>query len=116
MGRERLMTIGILLILIGVQLYCVRTYVVSPKVAQFVRDRISEIDAETDSLQTNQSQRGFLQTGFSGNQIPARNAQFGSSLNPGKPTEFTPPSWLKWASFFAGAVIFLQGATLSRGS
>ena len=47
MGRFRLMTAGVLLILIGVQLYCVSAYYITPAAAKFVKQRIIEVDEAT---------------------------------------------------------------------
>jgi hypothetical protein len=105
MGRNRLMTAGILLVLIGVQLYCVRTYFITPAAAKFVKQRIIEVDEATAAESTTAP---FFSTGFA-------NQRFGSGLQSivGSPA-ISPPSWLKWAALFAGSVLVLQGSALPK--
>ena len=103
MGRNRLMTVGILLILIGVQLYCVRTYYVTPSAAQFVKQRIIEVDEATSADSTTP----FFATAFN------RNPMNAGAQSAGSPA-VNPPSWLKWAALFAGSVLVLQGAVLPK--
>ena len=105
MGRFRLMTVGIFLILIGVQLYCVRTYFITPTAAKFVKQRIIEVDEATAA---DPKTSPYSATGFS-------NRLFGSGpQSVASSPELSPPSWLKWAALFAGSVLVLQGAALPK--
>ena len=104
MGRSRLMTIGFLLILIGIQLYGVRTYYLTPQAAKFVRQRIIEVE---DASVADSASSQFFTTGY--------NRTTGdSSAEPTPNQEVLPPSWLKWAALFAGSVLLLQGATMPK--
>ncbi len=104
MGRFRLMTLGFFLILIGAQLYCVRSYLVTSKAAKFIKQRIIEVD---DSA-TNGAAPQYSNSGYS-------NQYYGAAQAATTPAhEVTPPSWLKWAALFAGSVICLQGAAAPR--
>ncbi len=105
MGRFRLMTAGILLVLIGVQLYCVRAYHISPAAAKFVKQRIIEVDEATAA---NPTTAPYFSTGF----FSQRYAAGAQSLTSSQAVN--PPSWLKWAALFAGSVLFLQGAALPK--
>lgn len=102
MGRHRLMTLGVLLIFLGIQLYCVRTYWVTPKAAQFVQRRIMEVDEATSDVTSGP----YFSTSFSS----ARGANWTSSGG----YALTPPSWIKWAALFAGSVLLLQGAMIPK--
>lgn len=104
MGRSRLMTVGVLLVLIGVQLYCVRSYHLSSKAAKFIKQRIIEVeDTVADT-----SNPAYSNIAYS-------NQYYGAApTNPSTSQEITPPSWLKWAALFAGSVLFLQGAAIQR--
>jgi hypothetical protein len=101
MGRYRLMTIGFVLVLIGIQLYCVRSYSLTPQAAGFVQQRIMEVDQATST----ETARPFFNTSFA-------NSFGGGSVAPSR--DLTPPSWLKWAALFAGSVLILQGAALPK--
>jgi len=103
MGRNRLMTAGVLLILIGAQLYCVRTYYVTPSAAQFVKQRIIEVDEAAG-----ESTAPFFSTAFRLNRTGSGLQSIASS------PAITPPSWLKWAALFAGTVLVLQGAVIPK--
>lgn len=104
MGRHRSMTLGVLLILIGIQFYCVRTYWVTPKAAQFVQRRIMEVDEATSDNNTSP----YFSTSYSASPTSgiATSGAGGYSIS--------PPSWIKWAALFAGSVMLLQGATIPK--
>ncbi len=110
MGRIRLMTIGFLLMLIGIQFYCVQTYHVTPKVSKFIQDRLSEVDADADARKMRPA--NYFSTAY--DNTFGYNPQNTIGSNDGFARELRPPSWLKWAALFAGAVVLLQGATLPK--
>lgn len=105
MGPFRLMTAGFLLILVGIQLWCVKSYSITPKAAKFVQQRIMEVDEATAAEGNN---RRFFSTAFS------NPAYTGGAAEPEKGKPFSPPSWLKWAALFAGSVLFLRGAAVPK--
>jgi hypothetical protein len=98
------MTLGLLLIMIGAQLYCVRSYHLTPKASTFLKQRINEVEGTI--ADASESSPRFFNTGFL--------TQNSARSNAAATSEITPPSWLKWAALFAGTVIFLQGAVLPK--
>ncbi len=98
------MALGFFLVLIGTQLYCVRSYFFTSQAAKFIQQRIIEVDDSRANDATSQ----FYNTGYSNQYYGATQAA------PSPAHEVTPPSWLKWAALFAGSVIFLQGAAAPR--
>jgi hypothetical protein len=96
------MTLGVLLMLLGVQLWCVKSYMLTPKAARFVKQRIIEVeDAVADT-----SLPSYFNAAYAGTHYAAATGETGHSL--------TPPSWLKWAALFAGSVLVLQGAAIPK--
>jgi hypothetical protein len=100
------MTIGFLLVFFGAQLYAVKSFQLSPKVAKFVKDRMGELNDAAETAPANRPPSIFP-TGFNSS-LPS--TATGLAAAP----VIQPPSWLRWAFLFSGVVLVLHGATLSK--
>ena len=117
-NRVQFMTLGLVLVFIGTQLYFVDTYVLTPRVSKIVNRSASKNyqdasnaaqDFYSQNFYQNQSQsyQPYVQAGYSNNLV--------DSAGPRK--RLTPPKWICWPVFFLGAVFFLHGIALpSSGS
>lgn len=115
MSRTSIMTIGILLILMGIKFNLVESYQLSPQATRFWMERVEDpAIAQQQALQANR---------FGGYQMPTYNPyQQASFPNQGivepvinwPPKVITPPSWLCWPVFFVGAVMLLHGLSLRQ--
>ena len=130
MSRSSIMTTGALLVLLGIQLNYVDTYVVKSQFTDFCNERFSvplfleevpSVEEETSDFGS-----GF---GFGNNnqnlskQIPTSQASFSKGTHDQDADavtasvelkQITPPSWTCWPLIFLGAVLFLHGAALGR--
>lgn len=109
MSRTSIMTIGFLLIMMGIKLNLIESYVLSPSATRFWMERIED--------PTVAMQAGYNPYGQTTAPVPSlfQQASFGLS-NPALPQKtLTPPQWLCWPTFFFGFVLLLHGASL-RGS
>ncbi len=123
MSRISLMTSGLVLLLVGVQLNLVDTLVLTRTATVFLNERMSdpfeslEVDRGGFLGLSSPSQR-FSQNDYRSNTPRLFNAGFSSQkladaasyLGPQR--TITPPPWLCWPVIFSGVVTFLYGAAL----
>ncbi len=128
MSRSSIMTNGILLVLLGIQLNLVDTYVMTPKFTGFWNERFSGPLFAEEAPVAQKENTGFASSfGFGNNnqnnsqQVPTSQASFSNDNmatnaadSNGSLKQFTPPSWICWPLIFLGAVVFLHGAALGR--
>lgn len=111
MKRVRLMTIGILLMFVGLQLVAIQNYWLTPRASLFLEQQVDESQNNMDNFNSQTPQ--YVNASYDG---------LGSYSNRQRMTQtttitqknFAPPPWLKWAALFAGAVLFLQGLATPR--
>jgi len=102
------MTLGFVLILIGIQLNVVQSYELTPRFSNFLSENGSMRSSETASL--NQPfnspyyQASFENTSFKPPAIAAPTAL----------KVISTPKWLCWPVLFLGAVVFLHGVSKRR--
>ncbi len=138
MSRISQMTWGTLLILVGVQLNLIESFVLTPQATDFWNRRTAIGPVETvpgnyaaagngyfpgsnsswTSRLTNSSQSGFpfttpdyqrsAQSNTSSWTSPFRSPSYTNTI--GSQKLVTPPSWFCWPPIFLGAVLFLFGA------
>lgn len=119
MSRTSVMTIGFLLIFLGIQLNTVESFVLTPQATRFWNDRIvdpaSELVTESESARPWQ-QSGILQSPFSQASWSSRTPATGLfGANTGQAAKaLTHPSWICWPVFFAGTVFFLHGLSMRK--
>ena len=111
------MTIGILLLFVGLQLNLVESYVLTPRMTEFFSDKFSQDHA------TGYGPAGPIANanGYANGSSPYSQASYGSGqvspvnrssvqLTPSGNRVFQPPRWICWPVIFLGAVLFLNGA------
>ena len=97
MSRIKMMAIGFVLVMLGLQLNFVESYELTPRFTNFL------------------SEHGQLSTGNGTypNQPLFRQTSFGQGASPYPIQQvrvITPPKWMCWPVLFCGAVLVLQGA------
>ena len=107
MSRTSIMTIGFLLIMIGIKLNMIESYVLSPTATKFWMERIED--------PTIAVQNGYNPYGQPAQMPLFQQASFGMRQAALPPKTFTPPSYLCWPTFFFGFVMLLHGASLKKG-
>lgn len=106
MTRTHYMTMGLVLIFIGIQLYSIDTYVLTSEATEFIQERLgSEENESNDAMQQSAYQQPFFQASYS-------TAQTQTATQPAK--EITPPRWLCWPIGFLGSVLTLHGLAMRR--
>ncbi len=112
MNRTVIMTLGFLLVFFGIQLNAVDSYVLTPRVANFVSDNFSGSPPfENNAINVNQNGTPFVQTGYAPNapngfRVPATASQANRVIR--------PPGWIGWPIMFLGAVFFLNGIMIRK--
>ena len=91
---------GTLLLLIGIQLRMVDSFVLTPKASQFIESKM----------------RG---AGLGGTSVSSRRSYDYDSLllsaGPQPQKSLRPPRWMGWAALSVGAVLVLHGLTIRNG-
>ena len=130
MSRSSIMTGGVLLVLLGIQLNFVDTYVMSSQFTDFCNERFSApLFLEEVPVAQEESTNFGSGFGFGNNNqnlsqpIPTSQASFSmnaldedTASGSGELKQITPPSWMCWPLIFLGAVLFLHGAALGRNA
>lgn len=135
------MTVGLVLILLGTQLYLVKSYLLTPSATRFMAEHFnqnqdSQFSGQTGGLSAGvmnpnqQSAASYSQPGqswpyyrtaqsensyasvSSGSAVPARLGSLTTSVPQGYQHRFVPPQWIMWPALFVGAVLFLHGLAL----
>ena len=130
MRRTSVMTMGFVLIFIGIQLNLVETYVLTPRFSSFLSEHASPSQSPGFANGTINPNSGFDPT-VAQNSI--QNSPFYQASYPGPPGNtalnglnrtapnfaapkvVSPPNWLCWPILFLGTVVFLHGFSMSRG-
>ena len=119
MSRTGNVTLGFLLIFIGLQLNLVQTFTLNSGATKFWAERIATPE-DLAPLRTvpvatngfNYNNNPFSQASYSnGIQSPIQPAASSIFL---RPKQITPPDWICWPVIFIGAFLVLQGAILKR--
>ncbi len=132
MRRTSTMTLGFLLIFIGIQLNLVETYVLTPRVSNFLTENGGS-RFNTNASVINPAGNGIVNVNPQFNRQPGiQNTpynspyyqasfpqaqsvpQFEPIANVGPAKTFSPSKWLCWPVLFFGAVLLLQGFSLRR--
>lgn len=95
MNATRLFILGVVLFLLGVQVRQVHTYVLHPKVSQFIDERLPDNDGST-----------LKSLGISGGPGSYSTA-YTSLTDTSPPKTFSPPRWLGLSLMSAGAILTL---------
>jgi riboflavin biosynthesis pyrimidine reductase len=104
------MTTGFVLIFLGAQLALVDSYLLTPRISNFLSENGRAVSAPTIPavVQANQNSP-FSQAGY---QQPVIAPTLIATSVPQR--TITPPKWLCWPMLFCGTVVFLHGLSMSR--
>lgn len=107
MSRTSIMTIGFLLILIGIKLSLVESYVLSQSATKFWMERVEDPSV---AVQNNLNPYGQAA------QFPSlfQQASFGAAAPAMPQKTVTPPKWACWPTIFFGFVLLLHGISMRR--
>lgn len=127
------MTLGFVLIFIGIQLNLVDTYVLTPRFSSFLSEHASPTQPQgyvnglinpnsgvvDPAVAQNALQSSpFYQASYPG--VQSNNVAMSGPVNRpvvpnyAAPKVVTPPSWLCWPVLFLGTVVFLHGFSMRR--
>lgn len=112
MRRNSTMTLGFVLILIGIQLNVVQSYELTPRFSNFLSEN-------GGSVVSNQQTAAALNQPFNSPYYQASHQnvtynQASAGVVTGNVKTITTPNWLCWPVLFLGAVIFLHGIARRR--
>jgi hypothetical protein len=109
MQRISTMTLGFVLIFFGIQLAVIDSYVLTPRVANFLSEQgVATPTVQVPQLNVNSPyQSPYSQAGYQ--QAPVQVVP--NSIGQRK---VTPPGWLCWPMLFCGTVVFLHGFSQPR--
>lgn len=100
MRRSSIMTLGFVLIFLGIQLNLVQSYELTPRFSNFLSENGQMSNVATTNQKFNSP---YYQASYPNVKVNQPN------LFPGNVKTITPPTWLCWPVLFFGAVIFLHG-------
>jgi hypothetical protein len=113
------MTLGFVLIFVGIQLNLVETYVLTPRVSSFLSEHASSNPtdlANNDGLLGNNSSYNspYYQASYPNGSGLLNRGNVAAPAIFGRPKTITPPSWICWPVLFLGTVVFLHGFSMRR--
>ena len=112
MRRTSIMTLGLVLIFIGIQLNLVDTYVLTPRFSNLLADYATvEREVVAAEAPADVPSNPYYQASYSNNNQAA--TKLGNSKL-GSQKKITTPTWLCWPILFLGTVVFLNGASIKR--
>ena len=106
------MTLGFVLIFLGIQFALVDSYLLTPRIVNFLSDegQFAQVIPPPQAAQNQFQQSPFSQVGYQGPDSL-------SATLTGAPTAqrtITPPRWLCWPLFFLGTVVLIHGISKPR--
>lgn len=112
------MTLGFVLIFVGIQLNLVDTYVLTPRVSSFLSEQAAPVVQpqavavpQLNAANTNYNSP-YYQASYS-NAVSAANSHSNGPQFLTGPKVLATPSWLCWPVLFLGTVVFLHGLSMS---
>jgi hypothetical protein len=132
MTRFASMTIGLILVFVGIQLFMVKSYLLSPTATRFLAEhmgnnsdsRFSMPDVGATVMDSSWQRPGQSWPWYRPSQgagwtpgqaiqsIPGRLASAVGPVPPGYQHRLVPPQWIMWPALFLGTVFFLHGLAL----
>lgn len=122
MSRTSIIATGFLCIMLGVQLYLVESFTLTPRMSHFLTDNFSDSSEApvftntgnaTATPQFTQPRQAYdssyYQASFGQNGMPSVATTVGARGN--SETTLRPPRWIIWPVMFLGAFLILQGAS-----
>ena len=113
------MTLGIVLIFIGIQLNLVETYVLTPRFSNLLTENVSQFEAQpgTRSITQNANNSAYNSPYYQASypRVFAKRQPISVAPNGmGVPKTVSTPTWLCWPVLFLGTVVFLHGLSVRR--
>ena len=108
MRRTSTMTLGFVLIFLGIQFALVDSYQLTPRIANFMSEQRRVPQVVPQQVVQNPNQRPYSPYTQAGYQVPQQAVPFVASITPEQRT-ITPPRWLCWPMLFCGTVVLLHG-------
>jgi len=115
MSRTSLITMGFLLIFLGIQLNVVKSFTMTPRISNFLSDNFAgnpdglNVPSPVSSPQSDANRQNYnspyYQASYGNN---ATQFQRAPAIGIGNRT-VNPPQWICWPVLFFGAVLLLQG-------
>ena len=112
MNRTAVMTLGLLLLFFGVQLNVVDSYVLTPRMTNFLSEQLPSRPLVSPNVNPPAGQ--YSQVGFTPYATNANASVATPAIPRGISRTIRPPSWLGWPIMFLGAVFFLNGLAIRR--
>lgn len=137
MSKFSSMTVGLVLILIGIQFFMIKSYLLTPSATRFMAEHMSQntesrFSANANGQVANLTTPGTTGTwGQAGQQwpyyntssntavygnastiVPQRSTSYADTMPPGYQHRIVPPQWIVWPALFLGTVLFLHGLAL----
>jgi hypothetical protein len=114
MRRTSVMTLGFVLIFVGVQLHMVETFVLTPRFSNFLAEnarqvQVQPVAAPVANPAANANYNSPYYQASHSNVVSAPRMVTAMAAGP---QQLTPPRWLCWPVLCIGGVVFLHG--LSR--
>jgi hypothetical protein len=118
MRRTSVMTLGFVLIFVGIQLNLVESYVLTPRISSFLSEQASSNPSDLLTTGGASNRNAAFNSPYYQTSYPAGgnllNRQNTSTLGFGAPKTIRPPSWICWPVLFLGTVVFLHGFSMKR--
>jgi len=112
MRRTSIMTLGLVLIFIGIQLNLVDTYVLTPRFSNLLADHAT-VEREVAALSPAPEARpsNYYRASYpNNNRTEIKPVKSGLGVQ----KKITTPTWLCWPILFLGTVVFLNGFSIRR--
>lgn len=114
MNRTAVMTLGFLFVFFGIQMNVVDSYVLTPRMANFLSNKLPDAQAiQPNVFDANQQPGTFTQAGYT-NSPPVQPGAVSQPFSSGANRVIRPPGWIGWPVMFLGAVFFLNGLSIRR--
>lgn len=107
------MTLGFVLIFLGAQLALVDSYLLTPRISNFLSQQELDVDRGANPMALRNPQTAgspFSLAGYSNGRQPLVPGYQGAVTQ----KRVTPPKWLCWPVLFCGTVVLLQGVSMKR--
>ena len=106
MRRNSTMTLGFVLIFLGIQFALVDSYQLTPRFANFLAEQRTNTQIPQQQVPPNLGQQSpYSQIGY---QVPLQLPPVAANIYSAQRT-IAPPRWLCWPMLFCGTVVLLHG-------
>lgn len=114
MNRTVVMTLGFLFVFFGIQMNVVDSYVLTPRMANFLSNKLPDAQViQPTVFDANQQPGAFTQAGYT-NGPPIQPRVVSQPTPTAVNRVIRPPGWIGWPVMFLGAVFFLNGLSIRK--